>query len=75
MEWNATIDKYLKSLGFQPIQSDRCIYYVGTFNGETCYILLYVDDMLIGSKNRATMQALKDAVYQKSPIKDKGPKS
>ena len=72
MEWNATIDKYLKSLGFQPIQSDRCIY-VGTFNGETCYILLYVDDMLIASKNRATMQGLKDAVHQKFPIKDKGP--
>ena len=72
MEWNKTIDEYLKSIGFTPTQSDRCLY-VGTYGGQICYILLYVDDMLIATKDRKTMQHLKESVNGKFPIEDKGP--
>jgi hypothetical protein len=72
MEWNSTIDRYLKILGFTSIQSDKCIY-VGTFNNEICYLLLYVDDILIATKTRTTMLGLKAAIHKQFPIKDKGP--
>jgi hypothetical protein len=72
MEWNSTIDKYLQTIGFKSTQSDSCIY-IGRFMGEVCYILLYVDDMLIATPNRKIMQPLKDAIHEKFPIEDKGP--
>jgi len=74
MEWNSTIDTYLNIIGFKSIQSDHCIY-VGNFSGEICYILHYVDDMLIATKSRSTIQLLKDAINNKFPIQDKGPVS
>lgn len=72
MEWNATADAGLKPLGFKPTQSDKCIY-VGEFNGEICYLLIYVDDILIATRTRETMQLLKSTINKIFPIKDKGP--
>ena len=70
--WNQTIDGYLKSLKFTAITSDRCIY-VGWFKNIKCYLLLYVDDMIIASPNRSVMQSLKNIIHQKFPIRDNGP--
>jgi hypothetical protein len=52
--------------------TDRCVY-VGQFMGVTCYILLYVDDMILGTPNRTIMSQLKNRIDAKFPIKDQGP--
>jgi hypothetical protein len=41
--------------------------------GEVCYILLYVDDMILGTPNRKVMACLKERINTKFPIKDQGP--
>jgi hypothetical protein len=41
--------------------------------GVTCYILLYVDDMILGTPNRTIMSQLKNRIDAKFPIKDQGP--
>jgi hypothetical protein len=71
-EWNHTLDGHLKHLGFTQIMSDRCIY-VSNFEGSICYLLLYVDDFIIGAPNRNVMEQLKSKIHNKYPIKDKGP--
>jgi hypothetical protein len=70
--WNQELDGYLKSLGFKPTESERCIY-VCRRRGETAYILVYVDDMLIATPNRKWMLSLKERIHSKFPITDKGP--
>ena len=70
--WNKDIASYLISLGFRQFNTDRCIF-IGQYNGSVTYILLYVDDIIIGTKNRSIMSDIKEAIHSKYPIKDKGP--
>ncbi|GMF57643.1 unnamed protein product [Phytophthora fragariaefolia] len=54
--WNETIDKHLMPMVFKPADADPYAYTRG--NGdEECIVCLYVDDMLIESKDK-TMIAL-----------------
>jgi hypothetical protein len=71
-DWNQEINGYLLSIGFKPTISDPC-FYVGTVNGVKCYLLLYVDDMVIATKDRTNMQQLKKTINAKFPIVDNGP--
>lgn len=70
--WNKELDTYLRLIGFRPLESDRCVY-VGEFEGATCYLLVYVDDILIATPNRAIMAKLKTKINDKFPIEDSGP--
>lgn len=55
--WNSKFDSVLKKFGLVNSKADQCVY-VGTINGENCYLCLYVDDGLIFSKNRSTIKEL-----------------
>jgi len=46
LEWNRTIDAYLKKHDFKPTQIDPCIY-VRTRSNKTAFIAVYVDDCTI----------------------------
>ena len=70
--WNDALDKYLKSIRFEPLVSDACVY-VGKWEGVTVYILIYVDDMLIAASNRVIMAKVKAKIHSKFPITDNGP--
>ena len=67
--WLVKLDKILRSLGFVPLKSEQCIY----VNKERqLIILVYVDDMGIGSKRSADRaQFLKD-LSKEIKIKDLG---
>ena len=72
-EWNKDLDTYLRSIGFQPCESEKCIY-VGRFGSTgntTVYLLVYVDDFLISCKDRKTMAKVRVLINQKFPLKDK----
>lgn len=74
-DWNQELDKHFRSLGFKPTESDRCLY-VGRFGdkGEiSCYLLVYVDDIILAAPDRKLMKGLKANINAKFPITDKGP--
>ena len=43
---------------------DPCVYFRKLHSSEYVYLLLYVDDMLIASKSRTTVDKLKTIVYR-----------
>ena len=48
------------------------VYYNKLPGGEYIYLLLYVDDMLIASKNRSTIDKLKKDLSSEFEMKDLG---
>jgi hypothetical protein len=51
-EWNANIDAYLRSLGFQSCQKDPCLYIKQSRTQHTTIIGLFVDD-IVGAFNES----------------------
>ena len=49
-----------------------CVYYNKLPTGEYIYLLLYVDDMLIPSKSRCTINTLKKDLSSEFEMKDLG---
>ena len=47
--WNDLLDAFLKSLGFQPLQEDPCIYVLIEGGRIAAIFAVYVDDFVIGS--------------------------
>ncbi|KAE8889209.1 Retrovirus-related Pol polyprotein from transposon TNT 1-94 [Phytophthora fragariae] len=69
--WNETIDKHLKSMGFKPADADPCVYTRGEGEDE-CIVCLYVDDMLVASRQKAVITSVKAGIAEKFRIKDLG---
>ncbi|GMF63424.1 unnamed protein product [Phytophthora fragariaefolia] len=69
--WNETIDKHLKSMGFKPADADPCVYTRGEDEKE-CIVCLYVDDMLIASRQKTVIASVKTGIAEKFRIKDLG---
>lgn len=70
--WNRELDTYLKSLNFTPTESERCLY-LGRWENVTIYLLVYVDDIIIGAPCRDTMAQVKSKINQRFPSEDHGP--
>ena len=49
---------------------DPCVYFRKLPSGEYIYLLLYVDDMLIASKNRSSIDKLKVQLSCEFEMKD-----
>ena len=60
-QWDITIDTFLKHYKFIQLQSDKCIY-MKCMQRNVIIIGLYVDDMIIASKNKIWMQDTKAAL-------------
>ena len=56
--WFNTIDPALVKIGFVPLQSDTCVY-LCDHDGIRIYLTLYVDDLLLASKNSDAMAMVK----------------
>jgi hypothetical protein len=68
--WQQFLAIALKELGFNPLESDNCIY----FNKVTkVIIIIYVDDFLIISKSVPIITELKELLASKFSIKELGP--
>lgn len=73
-QWNRTIDRFLRQLGYRPLVSDPCVYWKKSKNNKLMILCLYVDDTTImfdvcdaGEWNRD-----KKAIGEAYPIKDLG---
>jgi hypothetical protein len=68
--WNKHIDLYLRSLGFKPLVHDPCFYFFNT-GSSVVILLLYVDDIIIGSTDRSRVTYLEQELSQKFRITSK----
>ena len=68
--WNAALDKQLRGMGFVQSTSDPCIY--ADAGGDTFFIGVYVDDIVMVSKNLERIKEVKETLSQKFDIKDMG---
>ncbi|GMF37930.1 unnamed protein product [Phytophthora fragariaefolia] len=69
--WNETIDRHLKSMGFKPTNADPCVY-ARDDNDQRCIVCLYVDDMLIASRDKDVMISVKAQIAENFNIKELG---
>jgi hypothetical protein len=69
--WHKTIDPFLKSLGFQPLAADPCLYYQWT-DGKLSLISLYVDDLAIASDSPSTIAHIRSRLMQQFKMTDEG---
>lgn len=70
-QWYKRFDSFMISLGYSRSQFDDCVYY-GQFNGSQVYLLLYVDDMLIASRDKSLISRLKVQLSNEFDMKDLG---
>ena len=66
-EWNKKAKKHLKSIGFEPITEDNCIF----FNKSTHVIIaLYTDNLLIFVKSMISINAVSSKPFNEYKMKD-----
>ena len=65
--WNKTLVNFLNELGFRQLKSDTCIFY-----NETLIIAIYVDDIIILSKDIVMIEEFKRQISLKFKTKDLG---
>ena len=72
-EWNLELTSTLRSLGYEPIQCDPCIFVKRTDRGSIL-LCLYVDDTILGYSKEVESIWLQDKkiISEKYPISDLG---
>lgn len=70
--WNQRFDGFMKDQLFERCNRDPCVYFRDAQTSKAIYLLLYVDDMLIASGNKKTIQELKDRLSGEFEMKDLG---
>lgn len=71
-EWNYRFHTFMIKQGYLRSEYDPCVYLKGSRVEDMVYLLLYVDDMLIASKQMETIQRLKDQLSSEFEMKDLG---
>lgn len=71
-QWNKRFDDFVRSKGYTRSEYDSCVYFQENKQGEYVYMLLYVDDILIASINKAEFQKLKSVLSKEFEMKDLG---
>lgn len=66
--WNQKFDSVLKKFGLENSHSDKCVY-TGQFNNTKVYLLLYVDDGLVISKDESILEKIIQDLKQNFQIK------
>lgn len=69
--WNDEIHKTLIELGFTQGKADACLY-SKQVNNDWCFVLIYVDDILIATKSIELIEEIKDGISLKFDIDDLG---
>jgi hypothetical protein len=67
--WYQELAKFLKSIGFNPIEADPCVF----VNDTGLIILAYVDDLVMITQTTAKMAKLKAQLFSKFKCHDLGP--
>ena len=71
-QWYKRFDHFMLETGFHQSIKDACVYFKRLENDCWVYLLLYVDDMLIASKDKAEINKLKEKLKAEFEMKDLG---
>ncbi|KAH9801638.1 hypothetical protein KPL71_001098 [Citrus sinensis] len=71
-QWYKRFDEFMISKGYLRSKYDSCVYSGSSNSGGAVYLLLYVDDMLLASKDRSEIKKLKDLLNAEFEMKDLG---
>ena len=69
--WYECLDDYLRELGFEKSKVDYCVYFT-KIEKEKVYSIIFVDDLLICSKNEKLAEFIKKQLTTKFRMKDMG---
>ena len=50
--WNKTLDKRLGELGFTHLDAETCLYVLWK-SGDVCFLVVYVDDLVLTTSSRS----------------------
>ena len=67
--WYFTLTAYLKSLGFEPLTADNCIFH----DNKGTYIAVFVDDLLMIGPSKANISTIKAKLSERFHMTDLGP--
>ena len=70
--WYSRFASYLLQLGFVEAKSDTSLF-IYRREGETVYLLLYVDDIVLTASSTSVLRRTIDALQREFPMKDLGP--
>lgn len=71
-QWNKKFDEFMKTQDFRRSLYDPCVYIKGSEVSQMIYLLIYVDDMLIASKDLSKIKELKENLKNRFEMKDLG---
>ncbi|KAM1366303.1 hypothetical protein ACFX13_045217 [Malus domestica] len=71
-QWYLRFDKFMRGQNYSRSQYDHCVYFKKLQDGSFIYLLIYVDDMLIVSKNVEEIEKLKKQMKNEFEMKDIG---
>ena len=67
--WYFTLTAYLKTLGFEPLIADNCIFH----DSKGTYIAVFVDDLLMVGPSKANISIIKAKLSERFHMTDLGP--
>ncbi|KAM2680165.1 hypothetical protein EV2_011992 [Malus domestica] len=71
-QWYLRFDKFMRGQNYSRNQYDHCVYFKKLQDESFIYLLIYVDDMLIASKNVEEIEKLKKQMKNEFEMKDLG---
>lgn len=69
--WNNRLHKILEEEGFKRCDADPCLYRK-MMGGRHCYVLIYVDDLIVASEDDRMIEALADVLSRNFEISSLG---
>ena len=70
--WNAVIDAWMVSYGFEISPADPCVYIYHANTSDVIIVLLWVDDLIVAGSNLKTLSDFKAAISERFQMKDLG---
>lgn len=70
--WNQKVIAFFQSLGFEALNADPSILIHQGSGGDITMVSVYVDDFLLASKDRKSVQWIKESLKNEKNIKDLG---
>ena len=71
-QWYKRFDQFMIGQNYTRSNFDHCVYFRKLHDGSFIYLLLYVDDMLIASRNQGEICSLKAQLSKEFEMKDLG---
>ncbi|KZV48074.1 hypothetical protein F511_12624 [Dorcoceras hygrometricum] len=71
-QWYIRFDQFMEEIGFSRSKFDTCVYVKNMGTESQVYLMLYVDDMLIASKDRRELDRIKGLLGTEFEMKDMG---